>query len=1042
MADDSIIDRFLDRWQEEIEAGRTPDLEAICAECPSVLPELRRRVEAFQKMDNRLWKFMDEPTQVSGGNGSADQHTSPATDSTLFSATVKYRICSTHARGGLGEVLIAEDESLRRRVALKRMHGDQILDPVRRQRFLREAAITGQLDHPGIVAIHSVGEGMQGNPCYVMKFIDGETLSDAVRRLHDEFRKSERRSTQVFQSIVLRPLLTRFVAVCNTVGFAHHAGFIHRDIKPANIMLGEFGATYVVDWGLAKSISATHRQNSADQPDTNSPRSPNSDTASEETVVYSSDQTAPEIAEVDLFLTQPGTVVGTPAYMSPEQSRGDSASVGKASDIYSLGATLYFLLTAESRFASDGGYSWIEQIQSGDFPTPCIRQPFVPPALESICLRAMSLRPEDRYSSALELAVDVERWMIDEPVSAHAEGLVDRAGRFFRRHRSLTISLLMASVLIVTTAIAATILINREKNDAIVARTAAQDAAAAEKEAKGKAERRLLLVERSNSILASVFVNLNPEEVAKNETPLQALLAQQITNAAEGLADDSESDPLIVADLQNKLGSSLINLSEPSRAIPILRQALQHYESVHDRKHRDVIACQFNLASALLASGNLAESIPMMEEGLKQTRAVLEDSDPLKSKAMNILGSAYLDAGRVPDANALFSEALQLRKQHLGLNHPDTVTSMNDLAMGYGAAGKREDALKLLQEVVQLSAGTFGPDDPRTLSGSNNLAIALLSAGRPEESLPLFEETLTKRRKTLGRTHIDTLGSMNNLAANYQTLSKWKDALPLLEEASDLTGSKFGPEHPAHLVTLNNLAFASLRMELPEKAIPLFQQILGTRIKVLGNDHPDTISTVLNLGLSYVAGRQPEKGLPMLEAAFESRRTRLGPDHPKTIEALVTTTSEYEKANRRDDAERLFQSAVEKFPAEQKQQSAAYAQILAGFGQLRLKAGHGTEAEPLLRECFQIRAMIQPKTVQTFSTESMLGEALLAGMKYDEAEQHLLSGYEGLKAQADTIPSQQSVRIPEAITRLVRLYEETNRPDLAQQWKTLLPKSP
>lgn len=1041
MTDNSIIDQLLDRWQDELDSGRTPDLERLCADYPGMLPELRRRVAAFQKMDNKLWKFMEEST-VQSDDAERTEHTEfSVSDSELFSANVRYRIRSSHARGGLGEVLVAEDESLGRRVALKRMHGDQTLDPVRRLRFQREATITGQLDHPGIVAIHSVGEGADGNPCYVMKFIEGETLSEATRRLHNAFRDQASHDVHDFQSNVLRPLLSRFVAVCNTIAFAHHAGFIHRDIKPANIMLGEFGATYVVDWGLAKPLEATgpvHNQKTHRHESTQgaAPK----ELVSTDTTHLFNDQTAPEAADADILQTQPGTVIGTPAFMSPEQSRGDSQEIGTASDIFSLGATLYFTLTGETRFDADGGSTWIEKILAGRFPAPRVRQALVPAALESICLKAMAKQPSDRYSDALALAKDIECWMNDEPVAAHQERLADRVKRFIRRHQSLTISLLVASVLIMTTAIVATLLINREKNDAITARSAAQKAAEAEKEAKGKAEQRLKLVERSNSILASVFENLDPEEVAKNETPLQSLLAKQISQAADSLADDAATEPLIVADLENKLGSSLINLSEPAKAIPILRHALQRYESVNGKAHASTIACEFNLASALQANGNVTECIPMMEEALQRARTVLGDEHPQKSMAMNILGSAYLEAGRISDANALLSEGLQLRKQRQGLNHPATVTSMNDLAMGYAAAGKRDESLKLLQEVVPLSEEAFGPEDPRTLSSINNLAIALMSAGRPEESLPLFEKTLARRRKALGREHIDTLGSMNNLAANYQTLSRWNEAMPLLEEVAGVTASKFGSEHPAHLVTLNNLAFVSLRMNLPEKAIPLFQQVLDTRIKVLGNNHPDTISTVLNLGVSYVANKQPETGLPMLETSYESRRTHLGADHPKTVEALLTTTSEYEKAGRSDDAERLFRAAVETFPQD-KRHSAGYAQILAGFGQLRLSTGQWMEAETLLSECWELRKILQPNSVQTFSTESMLGEAQLIGQKFDEAERHLLAGYQGLKDQEAQIPPQQANRIPEAIGRLVRLYEQTSRHDQAAHWKALLPNA-
>jgi len=208
-------------------------------------------------------------------------------------------------------------------------------------------------------------------------------------------------------------LLGRFIAVCNAVEYAHSRGVLHRDLKPSNIMLGKYGETLVVDWGLCKALG--HRE-----PET---------AADEHTLVPSSGSGSSE--------TLPGSAIGTPAYMSPEQSEGRIDDMGPASDVYSLGATLYTILTGKEPFESTIVGVVLGKVQSGDFLPPRERNPSVPRALNAICLKAMSLLPQDRYSSCAELASDIEHWLADEPVTALKDPISDRTVRWIKRHRVL-----------------------------------------------------------------------------------------------------------------------------------------------------------------------------------------------------------------------------------------------------------------------------------------------------------------------------------------------------------------------------------------------------------------------------------------------------------------------------------------------------------------------------------------------------------------------------------------------------------------------------
>lgn len=324
----------------------------------------------------------------------------------------RYRLKRFHARGGLGEVHVALDTELGRLVALKRIQPHHADDAESRQRFLREASITARLEHPGIVPVHGLTWDEVGQPNYAMRFIAGESLQDALRRFHDERRKPGA------QAAVARPLLNRFVTVCNTIAYAHSKGVVHRDLKPANIMLGEYGETLVVDWGLAKVASEAMFESKESERSEATP------------------EPLPSLPAAAPATVQ-GQALGTPAYMSPEQAEGRWDVVGPASDIFSLGATLYAVLTGRAPFTGKDVMQVLSNVCAGRFKPPRQVQGQVPPALEAICVKAMSLRPADRYPSALALAEDVEHWLADEAVAAYRAPWPARLGRWTRRHRTL-----------------------------------------------------------------------------------------------------------------------------------------------------------------------------------------------------------------------------------------------------------------------------------------------------------------------------------------------------------------------------------------------------------------------------------------------------------------------------------------------------------------------------------------------------------------------------------------------------------------------------
>lgn len=313
------------------------------------------------------------------------------------------------AKGGIGEVYLARDEELGREVALKQIQPQNANNEEIKSSFVQEAEITGSLEHPSIVPVYGLGYYGDGKPYYAMRFIRGNNLTYAIDRYHDP----KRVITAEERSLEFRQLLGRFIDICQAIEYAHSRGVLHRDLKPGNIMLGKYGETLVVDWGLAKIRG----------------RQDKSISTGEVTLVPASGlSSAP---------TELGSIKGTPQYMSPEQADGRLHELGPATDVYSLGATLYHLLTGKPPVERKAVSKVLADVSAGNWIPVLKLKPNVAPAIAAVCEKAMSRHSKDRYGSAALLAQDVEKWLADEPVSAYPEPLRVRMLRWVRKHQTV-----------------------------------------------------------------------------------------------------------------------------------------------------------------------------------------------------------------------------------------------------------------------------------------------------------------------------------------------------------------------------------------------------------------------------------------------------------------------------------------------------------------------------------------------------------------------------------------------------------------------------
>jgi serine/threonine-protein kinase len=414
MPDDPRLAELFDRWEEARERGEPLSPEQLCAECPEMVDELKRQIALLQEVDAKL------PTRRSPAEsthiGDAPEGETLEADQLLIHP--EFAELEFLAEGGLGAVYKATDQQLHRGVAVKFIRRRLATDAEGRARFMLEAEVTGRLEHPGVVPVYGVGATADGRLFYVMRFIEGQTLGAAIERFHEN--EAHRRGRGA-ESLEHRNLLQRFIAVCKTIAYAHNRGIVHRDVKPENVMLGRFGETIIIDWGLAAPVERDERfKLSGEHTLVPSPGSGSGGSSSG---------------------------AGTPAYMSPEQASGLAPT--PAGDVYSLGATLYGLLTGRPPFEGRVLHQLKQDVIDGRFPRPTQVKPDVAPALEAICLKAMALHPQNRYATALELAGDVERYLADEPVSAYKEPRSQKLARWLRRHRTMAQMAALGALLLI-----------------------------------------------------------------------------------------------------------------------------------------------------------------------------------------------------------------------------------------------------------------------------------------------------------------------------------------------------------------------------------------------------------------------------------------------------------------------------------------------------------------------------------------------------------------------------------------------------------------
>lgn len=331
----------------------------------------------------------------------------------IVNGFMRYENFSKFAEGGTAILEECLDKNLGRVVVMKRLHAHLADDEIEQKRFLREARVTALIQHPATVPVYEISRDRAGSVYFTMKKVEGVDLREILLGI-------VARDPAFKDKYHLKDLVEVLVQVGQAVAFAHSRGVVHRDLKPANILVGEFGEVMVLDWGLSKVL--------------NEPESLHGE--------------LPEQDHLGLELTRRGKRAGTPLYMSPEQAAGDNQHIDGRCDVYSLGSILYEILTHENLVWGIDKEEVLQRIQTQDPVSPRKRTPQrkIPPVLDSICMRAIQRKPEDRYPTLMEMVDDLRAYLLHEPVSAHRYSFIERFINWERRNTLLAVALASALI--------------------------------------------------------------------------------------------------------------------------------------------------------------------------------------------------------------------------------------------------------------------------------------------------------------------------------------------------------------------------------------------------------------------------------------------------------------------------------------------------------------------------------------------------------------------------------------------------------------------
>jgi len=792
----------------------------------------------------------------------------------------RYKLLHKIGEGGFGEVYSAEQiRPLRRIVALKLLKAGMDTKAVL-ARFDAERQALALMDHPSIATVHDAGETDRGRPYFVMELVEGNSITAYCDK----------------QKLSLRARLELFRSVCRAVQHAHQKGVIHRDLKPSNILVADAEGQplpKIIDFGIAKATRASIS---------------------------------------DATLTTAGQLIGTPQYMSPEQAGQGGEDIDTRSDIYSLGVVLYEMLTGSLPLDPDtlrtGGVAEIQQIirdtdpqrpstkvsgqreQSAEFAAKrstdvrtLVRR--LRGDLDWIVLKSLEKERGRRYETADALALDIERYLNDEPVLAGRPSTAYRLRKAAKRNR---VPILVTSFVIASLAVAL-VMSNQER---------------------AKAERSRDESEAVTGFLVQMLGAVDPGAEGRETTVREVL-----EKAADGVETELADRPIIRARLMATMGSVYRSLGHFDKSRPLLEGALGLRTEAFGEQHQLVAETQALLGLLLFDTGDYEESRRAYESALATREDIFGPEHTAVASTASGLAAVHWKMGNFAEAEEYYERCIRITREQLGSDDPTLASALTGLAIVLDKTGKYERSGELHEEAIRITAKAKGARHLDVAYATNNLAIIRKHMGNYEEATELYKLARSIWEENLGPDHPLVASAISNLAILLRDTGDLEGARPLLEQALAMRESTLGPDHADVASSLNTLARLHLALDDVDTALPLFERALAIWEQSLGANHPSVA-----LSLEQLAGIKQEQGdwgaaRSLLERTLSIREAAFGPNHDivaislHNLANLDRDTNQFERAEERYlAAEVIFQAtfgAVNAYSAENLSQ---YAQLL------------------------------------------------------------------------------------------------------------------
>jgi tetratricopeptide (TPR) repeat protein/predicted Ser/Thr protein kinase len=805
----------------------------------------------------------------------------PATVAAKVPSTIgSYRIIRLLGEGGMGAVYEAEQDQPRRRVALKVIKSAWA-DRELLRRFELESQTLGRLHHPGIAQIYEAGAAetsFGSQPFFAMEIIRGKPLIEYAEAKH----------------LNTRQRLALMIQICEAVEHAHQRGIIHRDLKPGNILMEENGQPKILDFGLAR--------------------------------VTDGDMQATRQTDM-------GQLLGTLAYMSPEQVTADPLALDTRSDVYALGVILYELLAGRLPYeVSRHVYEVVRTIQQVDpKPLSSINRAYRGD-IETIAAKALEKDKTRRYGSAAELAADIRRYLEDRPIAAKPASTSYQLRKFARRNKVLVTG---------TFAVFLTLIVG-----VVVSTWQAVRARRAEVRAQAETATAQAVVDfLQNDLLAQASANKQAGPTTKPDPDLKVRTA--LDRAAERIEGKFAKQPEVEAEIRQTIGQTYYDLGLYPEGRKQLEQALTLRRRVLGPDNPKTIETMLSLGLTALVQDKYAEAEEIDNRALEISRRVLGPENPVTLKCTSAVVKLYLAQHKAAQTEALAKQALEISRRVLGPEHPDTLHAAGNLAASYAGQGKYAQDAALLAPVLEISRRVLGPEHPETLDYMRGLSYAYVMQGKAAQADEMDQQLLQILRRDLGPEHPVTLTALYNVTAGDLREGKNAEAEELASDALEIKRRIFGPEDRRTLNSMRQLAEAYQGQGRYAEAEELDAKVLEIGRRLQGPEDR-TLDTMVDLADVYRLEGKYAQAEALYSQTLDIQRRVLGADNPATFSAgeQMAITLSYDKQFAR--AEALMQEIIQK--ASRSGEPAVLSGAWYNFACAAAVAGHTNAAMDYLRK--------------------------------------------------------------------------------------------